>query len=174
MSACAPFRERMLEADPPELRGEGDGPLARHLRTCPACARAAAVLLAETARLDALLGERADVDVPALLARAGVGPGAVPTSSPRAAAAAPGTVAAPPARGRRFPSRRFWIPLAAAAALAALLLVYGPGTRTPPASMAAAQPAPTLPVVEPAAGQDAAIIRTDDPEITVVWLFKTG
>jgi hypothetical protein len=34
MSACAGFRERMLEAEPAELRGEGESDLARHVLGC--------------------------------------------------------------------------------------------------------------------------------------------
>lgn len=167
-SACAPFREVMLEADPPELRGEGDGPLARHLRTCPSCARVAALLLEETAHLDAYLTEAPRPDVDALLRRAGFSVGAppAPTSGPRFAS-----------RMWRFPTRRVWIPVAAAAALTAILLLRAPEVHTPAASVgsvATSVPRATPPVVEPAAGQDAAIMQTDDPNITVVWLFKTG
>lgn len=169
--ACVPFRERMLEADPEELRGEGDGPLARHLRACPACARVASVLLEETGRLDAFLAAAPALDVEAVLAKAGIesgrGPGTAGASSPRSS----GPRFAP--RMRRFPTRRLWIPVAAAAALA-LLLFRSSTVHVPPTSVAAAVHAPAPPVVEPTAGQDAAIIKTDDPEITVVWLFTTG
>ncbi|MCG6989398.1 MAG: hypothetical protein LJF06_14645 [Gemmatimonadetes bacterium] len=174
MSACTPFRELMLEADPAELRGEGNGALARHLRACAPCARVAALLLEETARLDALLEEAPHVDVAGILARAGVS-SAPPAPAPEAARSA--TAAArsvPDAVGTRFPRRRLWIPMAAAAALAAILLLRVPSVRPPRASVAAAAERPAPPLVEPAAGQNAAILRTDDPEITVIWLFPTG
>ena len=150
MSACAPFRELLLEAEAAELCGKGGSPLARHVRACPSCARAAALVLEETSRLDAFLGEAPPLDVDALLARA----------------------AAPPLR--RFPGRRIWVPTAAAAALAALLLWQATEMRTPPVSVTAAVERSTPPLVEPVPGQDVAVMQTDDPNITVVWLFPTG
>lgn len=158
MSACAPFRELLLEAEAAELRGEGESPLACHVRACLSCARAAALVLEETSRLDALLAEAPPLDVDALLARAGVRSGG--------AAAAPLT--------RRFPGRRLWVPTAAAAALAALLVWQAAEVQTPPVSVTVAVDRSTLPLVEPAPGQDVAVMQTDDPDITVVWLFPTG
>jgi hypothetical protein len=175
MSACTPFRELMLEADPGELRGVGNGALARHLRACDSCARVAALLLEETARLDALLDDAPEVDVAGILARAGMSPASTAPepriAPPSAAAVAP---SAPARVGMLFPRRRIWIPLAAAAALAAVLLLRSPRLRSPGASVAAAPATAAPPLVEPAAGQDAAILQTDDPEITVIWLFPTG
>lgn len=175
---CATFRDRMLEADPPELRGEGDSPLARHLRVCASCARAAEVLLEETARLDTFLGDGPEVDLAALLARARreeAGGIAQVTGAQRSLAAPPGVTTPGRRRAQRILSRRLWIPLAAAAAVTAVLLLRPAPTPTPtPPTSVAATIQPALPVVEPAAGQDAAIIQTDDPEITVIWLFKTG
>lgn len=156
MSACAPFRDLLLEAEAAELRGEGESPLARHVRACSSCARAAALVLGETARLDALLSEAPPLDVDALLARAGV---------------KSGRAAAPP---RRFPGRRLWVPAAVAAALAALLLWQAVGVRSPPTPITAVAERTTLPLVEPIPGQDVAVMQTDDPDITVVWLFPTG
>lgn len=155
MSDCASFRALLLEAEPAELRGEGESPLARHVRACSSCARAAALVLGETARLDALLSEAPPLDVDALLARAGV---------------KSGRAAAPP---RRF-LRRLWVPAAVAAALAALLLWQAVGVRTPPTPITAVAERTTLPLVEPIPGQDVAVMQTDDPDITVVWLFPTG
>lgn len=175
MSTCTPFRELMLEADPAELRGEGNGDLARHLRVCEPCSRVAALLLEETARLDALLEEAPDVDVAGILARAGVSSAPSGPASEAVRPAMAASAASVPGRlGMRFPRRRLWIPLVAAAALAAILLLRAPWVRSPTASVAAAPESAAPPVVEPAAGQDAAILRTDDPEITVIWLFPTG
>ena len=167
MSACAPFRELLLEAEAAELRGEGESLLARHVRACSSCARAAALILGETARLDALLSEAPPLDVDALLARAVVvsGSAAAPVGTHRPARGAP--------PHRRF-SRRLWVPTAAAAALAALLLWQADEMQTPPASVTAARERSTLPLVEPVPGQDVAVLQTDDPDITVVWLFPTG
>jgi len=64
--------------------------------------------------------------------------------------------------------------VAAAAALATVLFLRAPDLPIPAHStVARARPEPPA-VVEPVAGQDAAIMQTDDPNITVVWLFKTG
>ena len=167
MSACAPFRELLLEAEAAELRGEGESPLARHVRACSSCARAAALILEETARLDALLSEAPPLDVDALLIRAGMASAgaAAPVGIHRPA---PG---APP--HRRF-SRRLWVPTAAAAALAALVMWQADEMQTPPASVTAAVEHGIPPLVEPAPGQDVAVLQTADPDITVVWLFPTG
>lgn len=163
MSDCASFRELMLEAEPAELRGEGESPLARHVRNCPACARAAAVLLQETEHVDAFLADAPPLDVDAVLARAGIAP----------RRAAPGT--APGRLGiRRFPTRRVWVPLAAAAALAGLLLLRGPEPTRVPATDMAAREAPAPPLVEALADQDVAVLPTNDPNITVVWIFTKG
>ncbi|MDP2956787.1 MAG: hypothetical protein Q8N53_10220 [Longimicrobiales bacterium] len=167
MSACTPFRDLLLEAEAAELRGEGGSPLAHHVRACRSCARAAALILEETSRLDLLLSEAPPLDVDALLARAGVvsGGAAAPVGTHRPA---PG---APP---RRRLSRRLWVPTAAAAALAALLLWQADEMQTPPASVTAAVAHGSPPLVEPAPGQDVAVMQTADPDITVVWLFPTG
>ena len=163
MSDCASFRELMLEAEPAELRGKGESLLARHVRDCPACARTAALLLEETERLDAFLADAPPLDVDAVLARAGVASGA---ATPEAA---PSRL-----RIRRFPLRRVWVPLAAAAALAGLLLFRGPGPTRVPATDMAAREAPAPPLVEALADQDVAVMPTNDPNITVVWIFTKG
>jgi hypothetical protein len=171
VTACSEFHAMILVAEPEELRAEGGSALAVHIRGCPDCARTAALVLEETARLDAYLGEAPAIDVDAVLARAGI-----PTAASALVATHPAVQRKAAARTRRsFPGRRVWLPLAAAAALAALLLMRGPGIRSPSKSVASAPTGPApAPLVEPVAGQDAAIMNTDDPEITVVWLFSTG
>lgn len=166
MSTCADFRAMILEAEPMDLRGEGDTELAVHVRGCPACARVAALVLDETARLDAYLGDTPVLDVEAVLARA-----ALPAEAPEAVAHR----TLPVSKAYSFPGRRILVPLAAAAALAALLLMRGQEIRSPATSIASSPAEPAVaPLVEPIAGQGAAIMQTDDPEITVVWLFTTG
>jgi hypothetical protein len=171
VSACAEFRAMLLEAEPEELRAEGAGALAVHLRGCPECARLAALVLQETAQLDRYLGHTPGFDVDALLKRAGFPLSAPPLIEKQPAGS--GKVAA--GAHNLFPGRRLWIPLATAAAVAALLLFRGPQARRA-APYVASSPTGTAPapLVEPVAGQDAAIMKTDDPEITVVWLFSTG
>jgi len=45
---CSEARRAMLTADLPELRGEGDSPLALHVSTCGKCADSALYILAMT------------------------------------------------------------------------------------------------------------------------------
>ena len=171
MSACSEFRAMILEAEPPELRAEGDGPLAVHLRGCPDCARAAALVLQETAQLEEYLGDTPAFDVDAILKRAGFPAGVSETIAPRPAMPREGD----PPSFRSFRGQRLWVPLAAAAAIAALLLMRGSETPRAGVSVAASTTLhAAAPLVEPVAGQDAAIMQTDDPDITVVWLFSTG
>ena len=168
MSECASFREQMLEAEPAELRGEGESPLARHVRDCPTCARAAALLLEETARLDAFLADAPPLDVEAVLARAGVATRGIATRGV-AQQALPLRLGA-----RRLQPRRWWAPLAAAAALAGLLLFRAPDLTRTPSPGAAARELPELPLVEASADQDVAVMPTGNPDITVVWIFTKG
>ncbi|HEX8906064.1 MAG TPA: hypothetical protein VF771_14550, partial [Longimicrobiaceae bacterium] len=52
---CRTARDLLLEADPAELRGERDSPLAAHLHSCAGCRARAAAILAGQAELDAAL-----------------------------------------------------------------------------------------------------------------------
>jgi hypothetical protein len=182
---CADALETLLDADPSVLRGEeGEHtPLGRHLRTCARCRSAAEIILREEALLaDGLTGSTAPLDVERLMSQ-GVDSTAV---QPRVSASSPGrrsTPEEPRARPdasassrsirrpgqRRFPS---WtlsaIPVAAAAILATLLLTHTPdlpGTRyEPPTEFGG------LDVAVPEE-RTAAVLITDDPDITVVWVF---
>ncbi len=152
MSTC-PRHARLLEADPLELDGESDSELARHVAVCAECAAAAAAILAARRELDRALSTRPDFD-----------PGVLVTSA----------LEAPPARkGRTVPR---WVPLLAAAAVAGLLLVpridrgpAGPATSGPAGAF---MPALRPPDVAAPAGTDFAVLGTDDPDITVIWLFQ--
>src|SRR6478735_4266091 len=56
---CESMRELLLTADLEELKGEGAGPLAEHLRGCVACRAEAARILSATRELgDAVAGRR--------------------------------------------------------------------------------------------------------------------
>lgn len=175
---CEECRELLLSAEPDTLqatlgRGGGgitvaahpaasaDAELREHLHLCARCAELAAAVLAENAALDNALaqltlesGQRASqVWQPEAAA-----PGAV-----RARGASPGS-------HRRRPN---WpaalIPLAAAAAL---LLVWRPRLpdRLPPLA-GPVEEVPATPVVNAAGARGVAVMRTNDPNITIVWTF---
>lgn len=148
---CERPRAWMMEAEPAELRGEGCSPLAAHLAGCEGCRRRADTILAGLAELDGAL---------AALAR------------PTAAA----TVI--PLRRRATPSWRTvrWAaPLALAAGAAAVLLGR-------PAAPAGERPGVTAeriarvlfapaPVARAADGRSVAVLKTNDPGVTVVWVY---
>lgn len=162
MTPCPAWSEALLEAPRHVLKGEGPAPLAEHLRTCPSCARAAAYLLKTEAALDDLLtpgGAPGEAWVEAVLAEA------APWE-----ADGPGEPAQPrrtPAREARWRVTR-WLPVAAAAALA-LLLVASPDR--PPGPAAPGAPTASPPLVEAGPHETVAVLQTADPDITVVWFF---
>jgi len=147
----------MLEADPEVLQGEGPEPLARHLRECPACQeRAMAIVLGEADLSGALVGAVSATDPDRILEMAlDEGPRTLPFP------------------GRRAPRR--WarrgvalLPLAAAASLAILLM-----GREPPLPGRPYTPRATAPGLDVQApdGEGVAVLETNDPDITVLWLF---
>ena len=153
---CDEARALLLEAEPEELAGAGDAPLAVHLRECAGCAAATRVLLGQSSLLDEALAAQPPVpDVEAILARAGV-PAPARARAPR--------------RGWRgiAPRRALWGALSAAAATAALLLLR---PDVPPTRLATAHAPTAPPVVESSSSPGVAVIATDDPDITVVWFF---
>ena len=160
--SCAAFRELLLEADPAELRGAGESPLALHLRGCDRCAAdAERVLAAQKQMADALSGITASAASP---------PAAVST---RQRALRPWSASV--ARGR---SRRRLImgaaPLAAAAVIALLLVQQRDSdelVRLEPVGAPVAVAA-EAPVVNVTTAHDVAIMKTADPNITVVWYLK--
>lgn len=147
-TTCDDALQALLEAEPSELRGEGESALAAHVRTCPRCAAVAGELVA---------GEGA-------LARAleGMAPVAPETEHGR-------------------PRRVWWrwaAPLAAAAAAAGLLFLQGGDEGTVPfrggpgegALRGDAGAGDALRVSAPE-GRDVVVFETDEPDITVVWLY---
>jgi len=146
MISCDVARDLLLEAEPAELRGEGDGPLAAHLRGCPACRQHAACILSETRVLqdtvDGLCPPRHAVER---------GPG--------------GEV-----RPRRW---HIFVPLALAAGVGALLLARRSEMwhSTVPAPVPpATATTPALDVQVPA-GQSVAVFQTANPNIVVIWSY---
>jgi hypothetical protein len=152
---CVVARDLMLEAEPAELEGRGDSELARHLAGCGPCGAAARAILAAERELGR-----------ALLA-----------TTPRRDASE--AVRA----GTRRAAHHRWLwgatPLAAAAVVALVLLgrrgVPGlpgvPGAAAVAPSPRRAAPGSDIAVVAPP-GQSVAVLRTDNPEIVVIWFFS--
>lgn len=170
---CDRALERMLEAEPAALRGAGDSELAAHVVRCERCARAAAALLDELETLDVALGDvrgRRTADTAADAALATMRHEA---RDDRAPARPDGESHARGGRpGWRTWTRGAWVPLAAAAALAAVLLVRG--------DRPVMDPVPEGPALEPRvsvtppADRSAAIMETANPDITIIWLYERG
>ncbi|NNG15469.1 MAG: hypothetical protein HKM89_03235 [Gemmatimonadales bacterium] len=141
---CSESRDRLLEAEVHELRGEGDSALAGHILTCTRC----------RALADRILEEQDHI----LAALTALTP---PGSADQAA-----RVAARHSRWRQFRTRAL-IPAAAAAAALALLLFRGADQQfsTTPNALA-----PT-PLVEASQDQDVIVYHTANPDIVVVWLY---
>ena len=188
--------EGMLEAGPAELRGDGDTELARHIAGCDRCAAAAATILDELDAVDRAVAHlaadgpgtaeataapsthgEADAAVDAALAAIRTGrQGDVASLDPRRRTEVDGE---PSARGSTADAdrswlRAAWVPLAAAAALAAVLVFSrdDPFAGAPPG---APPPEPTMEPrvsVTPPADRAAAIMETENPDITIVWLYQ--
>ena len=158
MTTCHEVRDWLLEAEPAELRGQGEGELAAHVRGCSTCAALAARILADEAALATA--------VSAMVAKVALD---VEPSRTRHQAE----------RRRRTRRRVVWgvaAPLAAAAIGAlALFPRVAPGD---PGSPLGTMPEWALPggagpggVIRDGGGR-AAILPTANPDITVVWLLK--
>ncbi len=142
---CTEAYEAILEADPGELSGNGDGPLTSHLSGCRRCQQLARAVLDEEADLGRTLVET------------------VP--SPNLDEILEG-------RMHRSPRRRnAWGKVAPVAAAASLVGIFftrepqlpGPLYTPPPASVGMDVQAPE--------GQNVAVLKTNNPDITVLWLF---
>ena len=157
--SCAGFRELLLEADPSELRGVGESPLALHLRHCARCAADAERVLAAQQRMAAAL--------------AGLTASAAPPPAP--GRTEPRAWSAPGSRAR---TRRRLIlgaaPLTAAAVLMLLLVQQRDRDELPLLEPVSEQIAVAgdVPVVNVSTAHDVAIMKTSDPNITVVWYLK--
>lgn len=147
---CKTALERLLEADPAELSGRGESELVVHLRDCERCAAVAKQLLEGQAELASALGEltpRTAVDE--ALSRARVRRKQL---------------------ARRRNAWRVAAPLAAAAAVTAVLLLGSPDGRMPGEFVSL--PAPRIePVVEVAAAQNVMVFETPDKSAKVIWFY---
>jgi hypothetical protein len=155
---CAEAIEALLEAEPTALEGIGGEPLARHIRECPSCAeRARTILQGEAALVQALGTQVRALDLDQILERAG--------------AAGPGQPTRLPAPWRSWSisrHRRTLLPLAAAAGMTALFLTREPSLPGPVYSPPPASQGLDVQVPE---GRSVAVLETNNPEITVLWLF---
>jgi hypothetical protein len=150
---CADAVELILEADSPDLRGEGEGTLAVHVRNCPRCRALVQVVLEEEKILASSMLEAVPApDLDTILDR-----GLNPENS-----------------SARQPLRAFkkagyaLIPLAAAAALAGLFL----RSEAPLPGPVYSPPEPTVSLgLEVPEGRNAALLQSDNPDITVLWFF---
>jgi hypothetical protein len=147
------MRERLLEADPQELRGEGQTELARHLSRCAGCMALAQTILDGHRALDrglsAICRDRA---VEPLMER----------------------IRASERRSHPRFSWRWAVPATAAAVLVGLLLVrpsqFEPGSRDPWV--------PTQSVswskegfIEAPSGQTMLVFETEDRSAKVIWFY---
>lgn len=159
---CDTATELLMEASHAELRGEADSEIARHVRRCPRCRRLAVELLEADEglgrALEGLLEARSDEEI-LQAARRELARGAVGDDAPTA-----------PLRRRHL--WRIGAPLAAAAALAAvILLTDGP---EPGARVGEAPVPPRLAEersVDVQADRRFAMMKTEDPKIHVVWFY---
>jgi len=152
---CSEVRELLLEADLDTLEGS---PLETHLEGCGECA----ALLDRLLEGESLLGEE--------LARA---------ATRVAPEIDPAKVRIEAVRARRIPWRRAWVPVLAAAAVAGVTF-FGPWARPTPRAvmapewtMSAAEGGSIRPMIESRSHDQMAVLRTNNPDITVVWLMDS-
>ncbi len=147
---CETAFELLLEADPTELAGRGDSELAEHVRGCARCGAVAARLLRGQEELATALGElgpRTGVEEALSIVRA---------------------------RRRKVEWRRHaWrvvAPLAAAAAIAAVVILRSPTEPLPEEIVRS--PAPRIEaVVKVAAAQNVMVFETRDKSAKVIWFY---
>lgn len=153
--SCNDVREALLLAEPGELRGEGRGEVADHLRSCASCRTDADRILAGARALDAWL--ETSGRAPTLDQLTGPEPGEAGVSR----------------RGswRRGRPAVAWIALSAAAA--AVVLLFRPPVQPPPSGIDVEMPRSEepLPLVQDAGSRSFAVLETEDPDITLLWFF---
>lgn len=141
MADCETFRDQLLEADSLALSGALDTALARHLAGCPSCRRDAELILAGEHALATALGSMQ-----------------------------PSTPLPPVVELAGWRSRRRWWLMASAAAVIALVwtgsTVRDAGQLDAPARVVEAPSGP-----EVAARRNTVFLKTDNPDITIVWFY---
>jgi len=148
---CERARSLLLEADIPDLLGESDSELARHLRTCAACRHAA----------DGI--RRAELGLAAWLSRA------APRTEDSLAIAG-----AAAALRRRAARRRAGAVGGLAAAVLGGLLLLSRRSEPPGAALTApeARAAASFSVTAPP-GREMIVLHTANPKIVVVWYLPS-
>lgn len=132
---CKEARNAMLVAEPAELTGEMETPLAAHLVACAECRRASTVIAGGTTQLGLAIARR-------------------PSRTPR--------------RVSRRSIGLVLVPLAAAAVFA-FLKAEGSSRRAEPPRVSPLPVARTV-SLEVGRGQQATVLKTADPKVTVIWL----
>ncbi len=174
MMTCEGVREQLLEASATALAGRGESAVARHVRSCAACHAVAKRILDETGQL----GASFDRIQPGMSEEEAV---RLALEGRRARAGEPTAVRRAGSRGSRHRWRQWAaVPLAAAAAIAALVLTAGPRGQRPeggdpralavPRATTAAVSPDELSVDIPEEGR-VAVFETTNPTITVVWFY---
>jgi len=156
---CSEAMHEVLEADLNTLAGHGQGRLAQHLQLCSRCRSIADFVLQEEDRLGAQMADAvASPDLDQLLDEAlGTDVTVTEVSLP------------PPTKSIRLRRVGFsLVPLAAAATLVTLFLGGEPSL--PGDSYLPPQRTAGLGLEVPE-GQNAVVLTTDNPEITVLWFF---
>jgi anti-sigma factor RsiW len=146
--------DRLLEADSLELRGQGEGELARHVRECPRCTAVAEKLLEGQAELAARLDEFAPkTEVDAALGEM------------RARRAV---------QERRAKRWRVVAPLAVAAALAGLFFLRPVELRHGVPGEPVTASARIEPLVEVPLAKNVMIFESRDRSVKVIWFYNGG
>lgn len=143
MIDCATATELLLTAEPAELRGTGDSELAAHVRACTSCRSQAELLLANQTQLAHALDTLTSLHSTAVTALRPV---------------------------RRW-APRLLLPLAAAAAAVIVSRVVERAVEPLPPIIVPPTRVAEVPVVNASTERNVAVMRTSDPNITVVWYY---
>jgi hypothetical protein len=147
---CSTAYERLLEADPTQLTGQGDTELAVHVRDCARCQAVGATLLAGQEQLATALSELR------------------PTAAVDQALSV--------AHARRAKARTWnwvgqWGPVAAAAVVAGMMILQSvTGSRMMEPEFGMAPPA-IEPLIEVSADQNVMVFETKDESAKVIWFY---
>jgi hypothetical protein len=147
---CDNAFERLLEADPAELAGQGDSEVAVHVRECGGCKAVGTQLLGGQEQLATVLTQmvpRTDVDGALSAARAH--------------------------RSKIRKRQQFWQwgPIAAAAAISGVMILRALGGNPIVEGEILSPPAAIESLVEAPAGQNVLVFETRDQSAKVIWFY---